>query len=258
MTEYATNGLFGLLTPQANTTAEPEFHALSPPGMVALTARMTSTAPSMDARLRDYVERLAATIDQFANAPLGAIALACTGMSYIVPQEEERRALGAIEDARGAPVLTAAAAILTALETLDARRVAILSPYGDPLHGQGMAYWAAQGLEIVRSARLTGDAGKFHPIYGMGSDAVAGGLTELGSDGLDAVLVLGTGLPTLPTILARKAVPVPVLSPNLCLMWHVADRLSGRDPSRDGLMSWLTGAEWRARFAMRHTPRGQA
>lgn len=113
MTEFATNDLFGLLTLQANTTAEPEFHALCPPGMVALTARMTSAAPTMDPRLRDYVDRLDATVGQFANAPLGAIALAWAGMSYIVPPEEERRALDAIEEARGTPVLTAAAAILT-------------------------------------------------------------------------------------------------------------------------------------------------
>ena len=251
MTEYASRGLFGVLTPQANTTAEPEIQMLCPPGMVALTARMTSTRGTMDDRLLDYVDRLGDTVAQFANAPLGAVALACTGMSYIVPAEKERAALDRIEQARGYPVVTAAASILAALEVLEARRVGILSPYGDPLHGQGMAYWASQGLEIVRAERLTGDANDFHPIYGMGSDAASAGLTLLGHEGLDAVLILGTGLPTLRALLGVEGKPVPVLTPNLALMWRTALLLSGESPSRAKLAPWLSGAEWRDRVRMR-------
>ena len=43
--QYAPNGLIGLLTPQANTTAEIEFAALMPRGVAALVARMTSACP---------------------------------------------------------------------------------------------------------------------------------------------------------------------------------------------------------------------
>ncbi|MFM7690670.1 MAG: hypothetical protein ACKPAC_14630, partial [Alphaproteobacteria bacterium] len=90
---YARNGLLGVLTPQANTTVEPEFSLLLPPATAMLTARLVSTKPSLNDRLRDYVAGLDATCAQFANAPLGAIAFACTGSSYLVGPAAEDAAI---------------------------------------------------------------------------------------------------------------------------------------------------------------------
>ena len=42
--EYARRGLVGTLTPQANTTVEPEFAVLWLPGIAMVNARMVSTA----------------------------------------------------------------------------------------------------------------------------------------------------------------------------------------------------------------------
>jgi maleate isomerase len=44
---YARKGMLGVLTPQANTTVEPEFSALLPPATAMLTARLVSTRPSL-------------------------------------------------------------------------------------------------------------------------------------------------------------------------------------------------------------------
>jgi maleate cis-trans isomerase len=90
---YARNGLLGVLTPQANTTVEPEISLLLPPATAMLTARLVSARPSLNDRLRDYVAGLDATCAQFANAPLGAIAFACTGSSYLVGPEAEDAAV---------------------------------------------------------------------------------------------------------------------------------------------------------------------
>ena len=43
--EYAAKGLVGCLTPQANTTVEPEFNILLPAGYAVLNARLTSLRP---------------------------------------------------------------------------------------------------------------------------------------------------------------------------------------------------------------------
>jgi maleate cis-trans isomerase len=40
--EYAPHGLIGVLTPQANTTVEPEFWIMLPPGIALINARMMS------------------------------------------------------------------------------------------------------------------------------------------------------------------------------------------------------------------------
>ena len=50
---YAPQGLIGLLTPQANTTVEPEAWALLPSGMSLINGRLVSAAPDLMQRLRD-------------------------------------------------------------------------------------------------------------------------------------------------------------------------------------------------------------
>ena len=80
--EYAPLGLIGLLTPQANTTVEPEAWALLPTGYSLINARLVSQASCMNQRLLDYFDQLEISLLQFGNAPLSVLALACTGSSF--------------------------------------------------------------------------------------------------------------------------------------------------------------------------------
>ena len=87
--EYGPRGLIGALTPQANTTVEPEFAVMWPPGYAMITARLTSPHDAMEDRHRDYWATIELSLDQFANAPLSAVAFAVTGPSYLVGKDEE-------------------------------------------------------------------------------------------------------------------------------------------------------------------------
>ncbi|MGR3742592.1 MAG: maleate cis-trans isomerase family protein [Pseudooceanicola nanhaiensis] len=245
MTEYADKGLFGLLTPQANTTAELEVQILCPPGTAALTARLTSDRPTMEDRLIDYVARMEDTIARFANAPLTAVGFACTGASYLVDPEEEARRLDAIAEARGVPVVTAANAIADALAELGARRIGIVSPYDDELHEAGMRYWAARGFEIGPVERLAGKDAAFHPIYALPGNASAAALAAIDAGEVDAIVILGTGLATLGTLL-EHAQPVPVLTPNLALAWRLLATVEATP-----LAPWLDGSAWADRYRAR-------
>jgi len=242
MTEYAPHGLFGLLTPQANTTAEIEAQILCPPGTAVLTARMTSMKDSMEARLIDYVDRLERSAAQFANAPLAALGFACTGASYLVKPDEERQRLDAIAESRGVPVITAADAITEVLNEMGVRRIGVVSPYGDMLHTAGMRYWAARGFEIGPVERLTGRDAAFHPIYALRGNASAAALAAIDANEIDAVMILGTGLATLGTLLDRTG--APVLTPNLALVLRML-RMAGLDAP---LAPWLDGTAWAQRY----------
>ena len=75
MPEYASHGTIGALTPQANTTVEPEFAILWPPGYAILNARITSPSATLMQRMRDYWPGTDSYLDQFGIAPLSAVAV---------------------------------------------------------------------------------------------------------------------------------------------------------------------------------------
>jgi hypothetical protein len=106
--EYASRGLVGMLTPQANTTVEPEFNLLWPPRVAMINARLMSDEPAMEARLIDYFANYGGALGQFANAPLKAAAAACTGASYLAGREREASVVAELEARHGFAFITAA------------------------------------------------------------------------------------------------------------------------------------------------------
>ena len=250
-TLYTARALTGILTPQANTTVEPEMALLMPPGCGTLTARLTSACAAMNDRLTDYFHRIEATAAQFANAPVQAVGFACTGASYLVGPLAEAD-LAARFASRGLPLVTAGQAIRLALARLGATRIAVASPYGDGLTDAALAYWLAQGLAVTQVARIAENAAAFHPIYAHGADHALGAARALQDDPqAQAVVLLGTGLPTLPALAAMTAARLPVLSSNLCLAWALHHAATGTPADADTLQAWRRGAYWQAALAQR-------
>lgn len=246
--EYAPKGLIGLLTPQANTTVEPEFSILLPPGHAHVNARLVSDKATIEERLLDYLRTADQAADQFANAPIEALALGCTGASYLAGRENEASLLERLGSRRGITAFTAATALVDCLAHMGARRIALATPYPESLTRKSVAYWESHGLTVVKAASATVDATSFHPIYALSAAQAGGVLDELGSlTGVDAVVMLGTGMPTLEPLLRanRGAKGVPVLSCMLCLAWKAVELVS---PGRHSVQSWLEGAHWAHRL----------
>ena len=239
-----------MLTPQANTTVEPEFNLLLPPGVAMINARLVSAKDSMTARLLDYFEGFSDTLDQFANAPIGVAAAACTGSSYLAGREREAALVAGITSAKGYPFITAALAVVDALRALEATSIALVSPYPDDLTQASRAYWHSHGFAVREIARLSGEAAAFHPVYSLDGSRTGEALSTLAHKTVDAVVMLGTGMPTLraiaTTIGGRGA---PVVSCNLCLAWRAVTALDASAPDRASLSMWLKGEHWRGRLA---------
>lgn len=252
--EYARRGLVGTLTPQANTTAEPEFGILWPPGVAAVNARMVSTDRDMNARLVEYFDRLNDWVAGFANAPIQALAVACTGASYLAGVPRERMLADGLEARLGIPVVTAGTAVTDAFHALGARRVALVSPYPAGLTGASVRYWQAQGFDVAEVVSVTpGGPGAFHPIYSMAAASARRALDGLDKvAGLDAVVMLGTGMPTLGPILDKtRAGGAPVLSCMLATAWRTVQALDAAAPDAASLLSWIEAPEWAARYRER-------
>jgi maleate isomerase len=242
--EYASRGLVGMLTPQANTTVEPEFNILWPRGVTMINARLLSDKPSMTDRLVDYFDNYGASLKQFANAPVGAVGAACTGASYLAGREREAAVVKEISSP-GAPFISAALAVVDALNALGARRIGLVSPYPDDLNRASIAYWQSHGFQVADIANAFNSGSAFHPIYSLGGSAASAAVRTLEDKPLDGIVMLGTGMPTLSpiaeTIGWRGA---PVMSCNLCLAWRLVEALEKRAPRRATLEPWLKGDGW--------------
>jgi maleate isomerase len=135
---------------------------------------------------------------------------------------------------------TAARAIVWSLGRMSARRIAVVAPYPDDLIAAASRYWTDAGIEVVRTTRIATRTADTRGIYELGTQQLVAALTGLSRDGVDAVLVSGTGLPSLPAI--RQNTPgVPVISSNLCLAGRLLD-LAGRrewlEPGAPFIRGW--------------------
>jgi maleate isomerase len=247
---YAPNGLIGLLTPQANTTVEPEMVAMTPPGFAVLNGRLRSAKPDMLARLVDYFDNYGAALDEFANAPLSAAGFACTGASYLAGVAREDALVAGLEAAKGYPVITAGTAVTDALRVLGAQRIVLVSPYGAALDGPSEAYWTARGFTVAMLISTARETDAFHAIYSMSADAAGEGLGAVPAGIADAVVMLGTGMPTLPAIARTPLVAgVPLLSCMACLGWRLVQAASAAPADRESLLAFLHDQGWRDRLA---------
>lgn len=250
MLEYAPRGLVGALTPQANTTVEPEFAILWPPGYAVLNARITSPSSSIMQRMQDYWPGTDSYLDQFGAAPLSAVAYCCTGASYVAGRDAEDALVERIEAERGYPLIMSALAITDALRALGAKHIGLVTPYPDDLTKASIGYWESRGFTVRDCVKAVGEAGAFHPIYSLTGASARNAMTPLRNKPLDAIVLLGTGMPTLAPIaeVAGQGGP-PVISCMLCLAWRTKVAVDGDTPGAENLAPWLAGEGWAARLA---------
>lgn len=244
--------VFGVLTPQANSTVEPEMQILLEGSVLA--ARCTSASTDSRQRLLDYFDKLEATLASFDTAPLRVAGFACTGSSYLVGRACEAQKLAALGAASGFAVVSATQAIRCCLDMLGAKRLALVSPYPGWLSAAAKDYWNECGYSIASVAGLSAELIDTRGIYQLTTGSVGDLLAGLRTDDCDAVLLSGTGMPSLRTIAARTHAETgpPLLSSNLCLAWAMLAELDPRMATRSALKNFFgPQAAWRKRLANR-------
>jgi maleate isomerase len=249
MSDYGLLGRVGIGTPQANPTVEAEMAILLPRACTMHVTRLVCPASSPDDRLRAYLQGLDNFLAAYDTFRPDVFGFACTGSSYLLGAREEDRLTRTASERLGYPIVTSSHAIVWAMRRMNARRIAVISAYSPSIIQAASSYWGEQGIEVVRTHRVPLPGADTRGIYELASGRVEEALRVLPRDGIDAVLVSGTGLASLPAL--RDQDPgMPVVSSNVCLAARLLDLL-GHGERLEAATPFIRG--WKERLSEAQT-----
>jgi maleate isomerase len=226
----------GIGTPQANPTVEAEIRRLLPFEVDTVTLRLTSDSTDAATRLKSYLVNLPQHAKQFAGMPIDVFLFACTATSYLLETPLQSKAIAEAESVLGAPVITAPDALVSELNALGAQRIALVSPYPRAIMEAAVAWWTEQGFQVVKQGGIDIHSNDTVKIYGLQSADAWQSLQALDIGNAEALVLSGTGMPSLPLIQKATAYfSVPVISSNMALAKQGLKRLGLQIEYQDGL-----------------------
>lgn len=214
----------GMIVPSSNLTMETELPRMLRAREEAIPEdrflfhssrmRMRHVTPeqlrSMNAQTeRASLELADAQPDVVASACL--VAIMAQGPGHHCVAEEEIRA-GLAAGGSDAPVVSSAGALITAVEALGAKRVAVITPYMKELTGMVVEYLEDAGTEVVDSLSL--EVPDNLAVARLDPDDLREHWKRLDLSGADAIVLSAcVQMPSLPAIQAvEDAAGLPVLS----------------------------------------------
>jgi maleate isomerase len=215
----------GLIVPSVNTTTEPEFAWIAPPGISFHAARvfMNVTTPEALRAMNAEVRRAA---ELLATLSPDVVAYACTAGSFIDGPDATRALLVEIREIVRCPVVATSAAAIAALRRLGVVRMALATPYPQDVTDSERRFFAASGLDVVSCACLGRSGAGVRPTT---FDEITALVGRADRPDAQAIFVSCTDLRVLELVdVLEEEFGKPVLTSNQVTLWAILEALGRR------------------------------
>ena len=208
----------GLILPSGNVTTEPEMWRIAPEGVSLHSSRMLASGCGPE-ELHEMDRALERCADELNSIEPDVIFYGCTSSSFFNGIGWERELRQRIwQRAPGAVALTAAGAVLEAMEAFGAQRITILSPYVEEVARIGTNFFQSVGYEVVSEAHM--GCRLIRDICRISFERILESCLETVRKDTQLVFISCTNLPTLHIIpQLEEILGIPVISSNQAGMW---------------------------------------
>jgi maleate cis-trans isomerase len=185
----------GLMVPINNTTMERELLAWLPAGSTCDTQRIPRGKGLLTREtLPDYVAQALELAKAFRDPAVDVVAYGCTAAGFISGPAGDAALQSDLAAVTGRSVVTTARAMVLALRAINAKHIALVTPYPDAVNTQLKAFLADGGIAVKR----------FNSFYAQNTDElgrieahqVAQLARETMGDDCDAMFIGCSQLPT--------------------------------------------------------------
>ena len=218
---------FGVLIPSTNTTVEIEYNRLLPPTLQVHVGRLGKDVPMPFAPSRP--EDVAYQARMLGTARVEVVCLVQTSASlfddHYDAETKQRMTAGA-----GVPSLTSAEAIGQAVRALEARRIALVSPYSQEVIGRARRYFESRyGLEVIAMEGF--GATDSYAIGTLSADNATDAFTRIDRPEIDILVVPGGNFPTMRFIAGwEQQFHKPVITTNQAALWAMMGVMQIKTP----------------------------
>jgi maleate isomerase len=222
----ASRAALGLIVLASDQTLEYEFRRIAGlPGVGIYESRIYNAPQTTPETLRAMEKDIAGGAGLILpGLPLSVMAFGCTSATMLLGEDV---VFGHIRSAHPDVACTSPiTGALAALDYLEARRIAILTPYRDDINVAVAQYIEDRGLQVVSFGSFNED--NDHRVARTAPQSIRQAVLAVGSDpSVDAVFVCCTSLRLVDQVQAiEMELKKPVTSSNHAMAWH-ALRLAG-------------------------------
>jgi maleate isomerase len=219
----------GIVVPSTNTTVQPECDMLRPRGVTNHTARSTikerplNTEQAFMEHMQAMRDGTGTAIDQIMTAGVDHLIMGIALETFWGGVAPSKKLQAELEERAGVGVSMGSSATVAALQKFGAKKIAILTPHQQRGDDTVRHYMSEAGFEIIRLKGLRCTSPR--AIAQVPLDEIRGSLRELNGDDVDALVQVGTALPTVAAAAeAERWFGRPVLAVNAVTYWDALRR----------------------------------